>query len=146
MASLRMTAIVPESVGMDEQRAALADLARRLRADLHEGQRLRRIHGLSLPGAPAKDTSHRGSGPDEDKPTPDRVFMLELSDGDPALAMLRALGGWLMGHPQMGVALKADGPGGGVSLRLDHWSAVAFASAVARVQQHLQPPSTDEAG
>lgn len=123
MASLRIT-VTP--AGDDAE--ALADLATQLRGAMDDRQRLVRMAGLSLPGAAPPQTAAGAA---------DRVFRLDLPDGDLASGVLRALGGWLMRHPRATVAVKADGPSGGVSLRLEGWSAVAFAAAVSRVQQQL---------
>ncbi|CAN5396508.1 hypothetical protein BH23ACT9_BH23ACT9_15560 [soil metagenome] len=130
MASIRITVTAsPTGAAADAGPAALAALAAALRDGLEEGQRVTRMAGLSLPGAAS---AQEAAGAD-------RIFMLDLPDGDVGTGALRALGGWLMRHPSAQVALKADGPSGGVSLRLARWSAVAFAAAVARAQSQLAP-------
>ena len=133
MATLRITATPPEADGPEAVGLALTSLDAGLREVLLAGQTVRRIVGLALPGAPVPTAA-------EDHPG--RVFLVQIADDDDPGTILRALAGWHNRHPNATLAVKADGPGGGVSLRLASYSAVGFAGLSARIRAQLD----EEAG
>lgn len=138
MSTIRLTVTVPDDLPPVRQASALADLAGVLHAALEDDERLTRREGLSLPGAPAT-SGHPGLGAGLGSAMLDlrRVFTLVLPDGHDGTGLMAALNGWFMRHAWAQIALKADGPAGGVSLRLASYSAVGVAGAIARVHDVL---------
>lgn len=127
MARLRVVVNFPEATQTAAQVESLQGLADALRGAMGPEQRLSRLPHLELPGA---------GGPQPHDPSqPLRVFLLELPDGADCSAALRAIGGWFMQHPTVTLSLRADGPGGGVNLRLEGFSTVGFAGAAARMAE-----------
>jgi hypothetical protein len=154
VSTLRIAVTPGAGIPGSEQADMLNDLMGRLKGALGLGQRLSRLPELTLPGAapaaPAPGSSTR-TMLDPDPPGELlRVFLLELQDGEPATAALHALSSWYMRHPRVTVTLKAEGPGGGVSLKLAGFSMVSFAAAAARVNEQLaepmEPPRAEEKG
>lgn len=140
MSSLRVVVTFPgDAYDVEAQTAVLGELQQALKAQMGLNQRLSRLPELTLPGA--------AQGANQGKPTDEvalRVFLLEFPDAADAAAMLRALGGWYMRHPDVQVSLKADGPAGGTNLRLTSFSTVAYARAVASITDLMYEP--DDAG
>lgn len=66
---------------------------------------------------------------------PLRVFVLEFQDPERCSLALRSVGGWYMRHPDLTVSLKADGPKGGIRLQLKGFSTVAYAEAIAKINE-----------
>lgn len=131
MGSIRLTISFDEEIPAEAHSAALSALAGALRSSLKEHQQLTRTGALTLPGGGPIDAAPPGD---------DRIFKLVMPDGDLPGEFLRVFGGWLMQWAQVSVAIRAEGPGGGTSLRLKGWSAVAFAGAAAQIHQRLNPP------
>jgi len=127
VSQLRVTVSFPAGQPVEEQIAVLDELGQAMRARMGPDQRLTRLPELRLPGG--------GTGPRRvtGEAVALRVFLLEFPDADGCANALRAIGGWYMRHPDLVVSLKADGPGGGVSLKLQAFSTVAFARAAATI-------------
>lgn len=130
MSTLRMAVSFGDGApSLEEQSRILDALASALKESLGSDQRLTRMPALQLPGGPQPAAAQQG--------VPSRVFLLELPDGEPPDGALRALGSWYMRYPDLVVTVKADGPAGGTSLKLQSFSTVAFARAAAQVASLL---------
>jgi hypothetical protein len=133
MGTVRVAVSFPEdSPSLEEQQRVLNELMQAMKDAMGLNERLTRLPELTLPGQQAPD-------PSEMDEVAYRVFQLEFSDDAGCGQVLRAVGGWYMRHPWVTLSFKADGPGGGVNLRLSGFSTVAWANAVARLREHTEP-------
>lgn len=133
MGTLRVAVSFPEdAASLEEQEQVLNELMQRMKDAMGLNERLTRLPELTLPGQQAPD-------PSELDEVAYRVFQLEFPDDTGCGQVLRAVSGWYMRHPWVMVSFKADGPGGGVNLRLTTFSTVAFAQAIARLQKYTEP-------
>lgn len=145
MSDLRIVVTFPDDYDVEEQTEILGELQQALKEQMGLNQRLTRLPQLSLPTGPQKKAEPRLT------PTPQkteeevalRVFLLEFPDAAACASALRALGGWYMRYPGLSVSLKADGPAGGVNLRLTEFSTVAFASVVSKINALMEEPADD---
>jgi hypothetical protein len=139
MGTLRVAVSFPEeSASLEEQERVLNELMQDMKGAMGLNERLTRLPELTLPGQQAPD-------PSELDEVAYRVFQLEFPDETGCEQVLRAVGGWYMRNPWVMVSFKADGPGGGINLRLSSFSTVAFAQAVARLKEHTEPQAEDGA-
>lgn len=139
MSSLRVVVSFPvDAYDVEEQTAVLGELQQALKAQMGLNQRLSRLPELTLPGA-----AQTSQPADPHKEVALRVFLLEFPDAADCAAMLRAIGGWYMRHPDVQVSLKADGPAGGTNMRLTSFSTVAYARAVSSINDLMEEGPTD---
>lgn len=143
MSDLRVVVTFPDGYTVEEQTASLSALQQALKEQMGFGQRLTRLPQLSLPGGPQPQAPPSGSEPDE---VALRVFLLEFSDAAACASALRAVGGWYMRHPDVSVSFKADGPKGGINLRLTNFSTVAYAQTVAKINDLMEPDEDASSG
>lgn len=146
MSDLRIVVTFPDDYDVEEQTEVLGELQQALKDQMGLNQRLTRLPQLSLPGGPqavAPRLTPTPQATEETKEVALRVFLLEFPDAAACASAMRALGGWYMRHPALSVSLKADGPAGGVNLRLTEFSTVAFASAVAKINGLMEEPAED---
>lgn len=133
MGTVRVAVSFPDDApSLEEQQRILNELMQAMKDAMGLNERLTRLPEMTLPGQQAPD-------PSELDEVAYRVFQLEFPDDTGCGQVLRAVGGWYMRHPWVTVSFKADGPGGGVNLRLSGFSTVAWANAVARLRQHTEP-------
>lgn len=134
MSNLRVVVTFPDGAyDVEAQTKVLGELQQALKDQMGLNQRLTRLPELTLPGQKRQD-----------QPTEEvalRVFLLEFPDAADCSTMLRAIGGWYMRHPDVQVSLKADGPKGGINLRLTSFSTIAFAKAVASINDLMEEPT-----
>jgi len=140
VSDLRVVVNFPDGAyDVEEQTTTLNELQQALKNQMGLQQRLTRLPELSLPGA-AKAVGPRLTPTAPPEEVTLRVFLLEFPDKAACASALRAVGGWYMRHPDVSLSLKADGPRGGVNLRLKTFSTVAFARAVAQVTELMDEP------
>lgn len=134
MGTLRVAVSFPQeqAYSLEEQQKVLDDLMQAMKDAMGLNERLTRLPELTLPGQQAPD-------PSKMEDVAYRVFQLEFPDETGCVQVLRAVGSWYMRNPMVMVSFKADGPGGGVNLRLTSFSTVAFAHAFARIREHTEP-------
>lgn len=133
MGTLRVAVSFPEEgFSLEGQQKVLDELMQSMKDAMGLNERLTRLPELTLPGQQAPDPSQM----DE---VAYRVFQLEFPDEGGCVQVLRAIGTWYMRNPSVMVSFKADGPGGGVNLRLTSFSTVAFAQAFARIREYTEP-------
>lgn len=137
MGTVRVAVSFPDEAAppLEEQQQVLNELMQAMKDAMGLNERLTRLPELTLPGQQAPDPAQL----DE---VAYRVFQLEFPDDAGCAQVLRAVGGWYMRHPWVMVSFKADGPGGGVNLRLASFSTVAWANAVARLREYTEPEPT----
>lgn len=145
MSELRIVVTFPDGYDLEEQTEVLGELQQALKDQMGLNQRLSRLPQLSLPGGPQAVAPRLTPTPQKkkDEEVAMRVFLLEFPDAASSASALRAVGGWYMRHPAMSVSLKADGPAGGVNLRLTEFSTVAFASVVAKINALMEEPDSE---
>ena len=138
MGSLRVAVSGPvdDPPSLEHQTEILNDLMERMKQAMGLGERLTRLPEMTLPGQPAPETS-------ESADVPYRVFQLEFPDDRGCAQILSAFGGWYMRYPWVMASFKADGPGGGVNLKLTSFSTVAFAQVAARVREYTEPEEAE---
>lgn len=138
MATLRVAISFPEddTPGLEEQTEILNDLMETMKHSMGLNERLTRLPELTLPGQAAPD-------PETVTEVAYRVFQLEFPEESGCGAVLRAVGGWYMRYPWVTVSFKADGPGGGVNLKLTGFSTVAFAQVASRIQEYTRPEDAE---
>lgn len=143
MSDLRVVVNFPDGYDVEEQSTILNELQQALKDQMGLQQRLTRLPELSLPGTQKPVSEPRLT------PTPQvteevalRVFLLEFPDVQACASALRAVGGWYMRHPGLSLSLKADGPAGGVNLRLKSFSTVAFAQAASQITELMDEPDS----
>lgn len=145
MSDLRVVVTFPDGYDVEEQTEVLGELQQKLKEQMGLNQRLSRLPQLSLPGGPQAVAPRLTPTPQQAEEVALRVFLLEFPDATSCASALRAVGGWYMRHPDVSVSLKADGPGGGVNLRLTSFSTVAFASVVSKITALMEETeSTDD--
>lgn len=139
MSSLRVVISFPDTYDVERQTAVLGELQQALKDQMGLDQRLSRLPELTLPGtaAPAAKAA------DAEQEVALRVFLLEFSERDAGASALRAVGGWYMRYPSLTVSFKADGPRGGVNMRLTSFSTIAYAQVVSKINE-LMEPAEDE--
>lgn len=140
MSDLRVVVTFPDAYDVEEQTEVLAALQQALKDQMGLNQRLTRLPQLSLPGGPQNVAPRLTPTPQQSEEVALRVFLLEFPDAAACASALRAVGGWYMRHPDLSVSLKADGPAGGVNLRLTSFSTVAFASVVSKITALMDEP------
>lgn len=144
MSDLRVVVNFPDdSYDVEEQTQILGDLQKALKDQMGLQQRLTRLPQLSLPAGPQKVEPRLTPTPQNTEEVALRVFLLEFPDAKACASALRAVGGWYMRHPGLSLSLKADGPAGGVNLRLKNFSMVAFARVASQITELMEEPGTD---
>lgn len=133
MSDLRVVVTFPDGYDVEEQSEILNDLQQALKNQMGLQQRLTRLPQLSLPSGPKKIEPRLTPTPQVTEEVALRVFLLEFPDAPACASALRAVGGWYMRNPGMSLSLKADGPAGGINLRLKSFSMVAFAQAASQI-------------
>lgn len=134
MSELRLVVTFPDGFSVEHQTTALTELQKALKDQMGFGQRLSRLPQLSLPGGPKQQPQPKPQPqPTEHDEVTLRVFLLEFTDADACASALRAVGGWYMRYPSVSLSFKADGPKGGINLRLTNFSTVAYAQTVAKI-------------
>lgn len=138
MSSLRVVVSFPGQPAppLEEQTQVLNELMRAMKDSMGLNERLTRLPEMQLPGAqrPAGQTQTQTM-----EEVPLRVFLLEFPDGASCDTMLRAIGSWYMRHPRLTVSMKADGPRGGINLKLTSFTMVSFAAAAAKINPLMVP-------
>lgn len=143
MSELRVVVTFPDGeYDIEEQTTILNELQQALKDQMGLQQRLSRLPQLSLPSGPKKVEPRLTPTPQADKSEEValRVFLLEFPDAAACASALRAVGGWYMRHPGLSLSFKADGPAGGVNLRLKNFSMVAFAQTVSQITELMDEP------
>lgn len=145
MSDLRVVVNFPEGAyDVEKQTEVLSELQKALKDQMGLQQRLTRLPQLSLPGGPQQTQPRLTPTPQQTEEVALRVFLLEFPDAAACASALRAVGGWYMRYPELSLSLKADGPRGGVNLRLKSFSTVAFARAVSQVTELMEEPDAAE--
>lgn len=144
MSELRVVVTFPEGdYDVEEQTTILNELQKALKDQMGLQQRLSRLPQLSLPSGPQKVEPRLTPTPQQTEEVALRVFLLEFPDAAACASALRAVGGWYMRHPGLSLSFKADGPAGGVNLRLKNFSMVAFARAVSQITELMEEPDPE---
>lgn len=141
MSDLRVVVTFPDGYSVEEQSVVLNDLQQALKDQMGLQQRLTRLPQLSLPSGPKKIEPRLTPTPQVTEEVALRVFLLEFPDAQACASALRAVGGWYMRNPALALSMKADGPAGGINLRLKNFSTVAFAQAASQITELMEEPA-----
>lgn len=138
MSSLRVAVSFPDEsqADLERQTEVLNDLMETMKQAMGLNERLTRLPEMTLPGQQTPD-------PADADAVAYRVFQLEFPDEGGCARVLSAVGGWYMRYPWVTVSFKADGPGGGVNLKLTSFSTVAFARVAARIREYTDPEQAE---
>lgn len=138
MSNLRVVVTFPEpQPSLEHQTEVLNELGRAMKDAMGLNERLSRLPEMQLPG-----TQSRQTAPGDENEVALRVFLLEFPDESGCAVVLRAVGGWYMRHPKVTVSFKADGPQGGINLRLTEFSTVAYAQVASKINELMIPEAS----